>query len=263
MEIGGSHMRPKLRQVLTMMALLFFATPFISCNLYTVAMAAEDPSDGPPAVCWIDGDHDAVCYVGNGVIWAGKKYVIQEKGGLSAYHRTYMNLNGEIIPALNDVYLGEKFQGEYIAGHYRSGWGLFDRFGNTVIPFEFETEEKAWNQVGLMAPIYYEYSEWPKLVSIENPNYDPNATYLPSSGDPQFLYGLMAEDGTLLIDYQKYPVFFDDSVDYTYIMENGRCGLMKNPLKKDTISAWAELEVNAALDAGLVPSRCAGRVLYL
>lgn len=251
-------MSSKLRQPLTIMALLFFVTQFIFCSLCGIAMAVEAPNDTPPEICWINGDYDTVCYVGNGVLWAGKEYVIEEKSGLRGYHRTFMNLNSEIIPLLNDVYLGEKFQGEYIVGHYRSGWGLFDRFGNTVIPFEFETEEDAWNQVGLTTPIYYEYSEWPKSVSIENPNYNPNVTYLPSSGDPQLLYGLMAEDGTLLIDYQKYPIFFDDSVDYTYIMENDRCGLMKNPLKKDTISPWAEPEVNAALDVGLVPSRCAG-----
>lgn len=223
-----------------------------------VAARGEELADTPPTVIWLDGNYDSAIYLGEGVVEGRKSYVMQEKGGLRGHINTIMDLNGEVIPGLNGVYLGEEgFYGGYIlGGAYQKGFGLYDREGNTVVPLAFETEEEAWAQVGLTPPPGYTYSEFPKKVSILDPDYDPSGD--PSGFNQRFLYGVMAEDGTMLLDYQKYDVWFDEDTDYSSIVENGRCGLMKNPMKKGLISGWAEPEVTAALTAGLVPARCQG-----
>lgn len=227
-----------------------------------VAARGEEPADTPPTVIWLDGDYDSAIYLGEGVMEARSSYVMQEKGGLRGHINTIMDLNGEVIPGLNGVYLGEEgFYGGYIlGGAYQKGFGLYDREGNTVVPLAFETEAEAWAQVGLTPPPGDIYSEFPKQVSILDPDYDPSED--PSGFHQRFLYGVMAEDGTMLLDYQKYDVWFDEDADYSSIVENGRCGLMKNPMKKDLISDWARPEVTAALAAGLVPERCQGYYTY-
>ncbi len=225
--------------------------------LIPVGAWGAEATEEPPTVLWLDGDYDLAVYLGEGVVEARRAYIMQEKGGLRGHIKTIMDLNGEVIPGLNGVYLGEDgFYGGYIlGGAYQKGFGLYDREGNTVVPLAFETKEEAWAQVGLTPP-GYTYSEFPKQVSILDPECDPSGE--PSGFHQRFLYGVMAEDGRMLVDYQKYNVWFDEDTDYSSIVEDGRCGLMKNPMKKELVSDWAEPEVTAALAAGLVPGRCRG-----
>ena len=122
--------------------------------LIPVGAWGAEATEEPPTVLWLDGDYDSAVYLGEGVVEARRAYIMQEKGGLRGHIKTIMDLNGEVIPGLNGVYLGEDgFYGGYIlGGAYQKGFGLYDREGNTVVPLTFETKEEAWAQVGLTPP---------------------------------------------------------------------------------------------------------------
>lgn len=222
-----------------LLALLAVLPSLLSGNAY----AAETTPDSPPTVVWLDGDYDVATYLGCGMVRAGKTYIIPGRGMMRGSHNTIINLNSEIIfPIDTAPLLGEHFYMGYILAYRHSTeYGLLDQFGNIAVPMEFESVEEAWAQVGLLPP-QFPYIYAPKAVM----------------DDDSQLYGFQSEDGALLVDYQ-----YDDAMTftgriYTRVNQDGRCGLLKNPEMKDTISDWAMEEVNAALEAGLVPSRCAG-----
>ncbi len=230
----------------------------------TGAGAWEEMTDVPPAVLWLGDGWDTATYLGEGVVEVGRIHILEEKGGLKFTSRSYLDLNGEELEFPLErwvelstgeeawLYGGEGFWNGYMAVHGTttgSGnetiyhWGLIDSRGNFVVPIEYSAEEEVWARMGLFLPEF------------------PSDHFSPEINN-DCLYGYREEDGTLLVDYQFDVAMPFTGRMYTQVTKDGRVGLLKDPRRKETISSWAEEEVAAALDAGMVPSRCKGYYTY-
>lgn len=243
--------------------------PLLTALALTLPLAgagarAQEASDPPPTVLWLEGNYHVATYLGEGLVEVGRVSILQEKGGLKSTSRSYLNLNGEEVDLplakwielpskeLAWLYGGEGFHHGYMAVFSTttgSGneviyhWGLLDPAGNFPVPVEYATEEEAWAQVGLSVP-EFPYDYFPPDVNNDN------------------LFGFVDEDGGLLVEHQFHDAMPFTGGMYTRVTGEDRIGLLKDPRLESLISDWAEPEVSAALSAGLVPSRCAGYYTY-
>lgn len=224
----------------------------------------EEGPDEPPTVIWLGEDYHTAIYLGEGLVEVGRISILQEKGGLQSTSRSYLDLNGEKLDfplekwvelpseELAWLYGGEGFYHGYMAVHGTttgSGneviyhWGLMDPMGNFAVPVECATEEEAWARMGLSVPEL------------------PDDYFRPVVNNDN-LHGFADEAGTLLVEYQFDAAMPFTGGMYTRVTRDGRIGLLKDPRREGLISDWAKPEVTAALDAGLVPSRCQGYYTY-